>query len=108
MEYSLMEFLAWLAGGVGSGAVVYWLWGVLERNFESVNELTKEMKSYLTTLLSIVVAVFGYIGQLAMNYETMPTSATDWIESIFGVMLLAVGNLVTSRAIHARLQLRKK
>jgi len=108
MEYSLMDFLAWLASGVGSGVAVYWFWGFLERHSTKIDELSKEIKSYLTTILSILVAVAGYVGQLAMNYETMPVETTDWIESVFGVILLALSNVITSKAIHARLQLRNK
>ncbi len=108
MEYTLAEFLVWLASGVGSGVVVYWFWGFLERHSKKIDELSKELKSYITTGLSLLVAVLAYVGQLAMNYEMMPVLATDWIESIFGVILLALSNVITSRAIHARVQLRGK
>ena len=108
MEYSLVDFLAWLATGAGSGAVAYWLWGVLERASPKVDELSKEIKSYLTLGLAVLAAVVGYVGQLAMNYKPVPTTATEWIESLFSVVVIALPSVIASRAIHARLQLKGK
>lgn len=108
MEYTLVDFLVWIATGGGGGVFAYWFWGILERNFSSIDELSKEIKSYLTLLVAVLTSVLGYIGQLAMNYETMPGSATGWIESIFAIIIIALPNIITSRLIHARVQLKGK
>ena len=108
MEYTLVDFLIWIVTGGGSGAISYWLWGILERNFPKVDELSKEMKSYLTLGLGVLTAVVGYVGQLAMNYIPMPETTTGWIEAVFAVVMIALPNLITSRLIHARKQLSKQ
>ena len=100
---TLVEFLVWLATGGGAGLFSYWFWGRLEAWSKKVDNLSKELKGYLTIALTILVSCGAGYGLTLLGVESVPPTLQGWVEYLFSVGGTAVS---LSKVIHAARQLR--
>ena len=84
----------------GSGGLVYYL---MEKVPFLVG-LPAEAKRYVSLFLSGLFPVLAWLVGIAMLYWQAPGDWRAWVEAIFAV---AAGGIITSQALHGRLQLGK-
>lgn len=89
----LMQFLFWIAGGVGAGAVTYYLF----ENVPQLALLSPKLKRYASLALSAVVAMGAFAAAVGLGYFDTPLGAQGWLEALFAVGFVAVGG---SQVIH--------
>ena len=83
----LMQFLVWIAGGVGAGAVTYYLF----ENVPQLASLQPKLKRYGSLALSAVVAMAAFAAAVGLGYFDTPAGAQGWLEALFAVAFVAVG-----------------
>jgi hypothetical protein len=88
-----MQFLFWLAGGIGAGAVTYYLF----ENVPQLADLAPKLKRYGSLALSAVVAMAAFAAAVGLGYFDAPVGAQGWLEALFAVGFVAVGG---SQVIH--------
>ena len=89
----LMQFLFWIAGGVGSGAVAYWLF----ENVSALKALSPKPKRAASLALSAGIAMAAFAAAVGLGYFDVPVGWQGWLESLFAVAFVAVGG---SQLIH--------
>lgn len=99
MTVDLNEFLTWIIGGGGAGALAYWL---MER-VPALRDLSSEWKRYISLALAGLLSAGAFAASVGLGYVANPGDWQGWIESIFAVVAVGVG---LSQIIHGRLKLR--
>jgi len=94
----LSQWLTWIIGGTGAGAITYWLMEKL-----AAGVFTPEQKRYISLALSCVLASLAYVASVALNYSPEPADWQAWIETLFSIWFVAVTG---GQVIHGRQQLR--
>ena len=83
----LMQFLFWIAGGVGAGALTYYLF----ENVPQLAALSPKLKRYGSLALSAVLAMAAFAAAVGLGYFDTPAGAQGWLEALFAVAFVAVG-----------------
>ena len=98
VQYTLLQqFLFW---GLGPGAGVI-AWGLLklaQRRSPKIDALSKEYKTYLAIVISIVVACFFFYASVSLGYLPTPETPQRWLEGLFAAGGTSFG---LSQIIHA-------
>jgi hypothetical protein len=89
----LSQFLFWIAGGVGSGAITY----VLFERVAVLKSLAPLPKRVGTLALSAVLAMGAFAAAVGLGYFDQPSGWQGWLEALFAVAFVAVGG---SQLIH--------
>jgi len=94
----LRDWLVWIIGGTGSGAITYWLMEHLP-----LANWTSEAKRYLALALSAALACSAFAASVGLGYRNDPGTAQAWFEALFAVAFVAV---TSGQMIHARKRLK--
>jgi len=86
----LASVLIWLVSGGGAGLLAFWLWGELEKVFPDLGLIPPMAERYITTVLTVLLAVGAFFLQLLLGYGEVPIDAVAWTERIFSVIAVAV------------------
>ena len=96
----LQAALAWLAT---EGASLFSSW-VLEK-INAFQKLASEYKLYVSYVVTGLVGVLAYLAMMGMQYVPVPVGYIVWIETLFGVMAVAI---LGPQIVHRVSRLREK
>lgn len=83
----LKQFLFWIVGGVGAGALTYYIF----ENVTKLDNLLPKYKRYGSLITAALLATGAYAASVGLGYFPNPAGWQGWLESLFAVAFVAIG-----------------
>lgn len=97
---TLQDFLTYMFGGGGAGLLTFWIMSKIKWP-----DATSEWKRYISMVMTALLACAFWGISAALGYAKIPGDWVGWCETLFAIGFAA---LVTTFAVHGRIDLRKR
>ena len=96
---TLSEVFAWVLSGGGAGILAY----IAVAKVKWLKDLPPDYKRYWSLGLAAIIAAGVWLASIGMGYVAQPETWRSWVETVFGVVALA---LLMSQTVHGAVDLR--